>query len=296
MAADPWWLENSLLSYYNRVERIVVSYDQDGLSWTGTPLPVDECIDRIKAIDADRKCVFMPGHFARLDRHPLDNDTHQRQVALEQAGNGADWVLQLDTDEVVGDSNVFFDCLTEADDCAAEGMDYPARWLYNRVGDGFKRGLWRPGRLSDRWFIERSRRWWGVAAGYPGPVAVRSGTILSLCRQADLGLFRVDFRAFNTDPHHPFDAIVHRVIDASAGIFHFSWVRDLDYMRRKMGWSGHTEEYSEPERLRHWRSSANHPWRTVLSSPFRDEAHRFRISRLPDSFASWRGEDNDADV
>ncbi|MBE7158495.1 MAG: hypothetical protein INR62_08700, partial [Rhodospirillales bacterium] len=117
LAADPAWIESSVLSYYPLVERIVVSYDEDGFGWTGAPLDIDQCLRRLRVIDRDGKLDFQPGHYARREffRRPLENDTYQRQCALDQAGTDADWVLQLDTDEIIGDASIFTDCLAQAD-------------------------------------------------------------------------------------------------------------------------------------------------------------------------------------
>ena len=44
LAADPAWVGISVLSYYDLVEEMVISYDENGKGWTGAPIPVDECI------------------------------------------------------------------------------------------------------------------------------------------------------------------------------------------------------------------------------------------------------------
>jgi len=276
LAADPWWLEESVSAYYPAVDRIVVSYDEDSTSWTGTPLPVEECLRRIRAIDVDGKCDFRPGHYARLERHPLENETFQRGEALAVASEGCDWVLQLDTDEVVPDLGEFLSCLEEADRRGAGGLEYPSRYLYART---------RSGR-----FLETSSRFWGAIGNYPGPVAVVAGTRPVHARQADISPFRVDFSPNNTSPRHPSDAIVQRVIAPEAGILHYYWVRSEEIMRRKTGWSGHADTYSEPARMRDWRWRKLHPLRTVLSAPFQRLDNRFRLTTLPEGRRHWVGE------
>lgn len=266
LVADPAFVQESLLAYYDHVDRIVLSYDETATSWTGTPLPVQECLSLIEAIDRDRKCVHAPGRFARLDEHPLENETYQRQTALDAASEDADWVLQLDTDEVMLDAPRFFAALDRADATGTSGMDYPARWLYARVGD------------SDR-FLEASSRLWRVRAGYPGAVAVRAGTQLAHARQTDVPLYRVDFRPWNTDPAHRKDAAVHATIPINSAIAHYSWVRDDETMRRKFGWSGHAADYSKPEVYRRWTTRQRHPLRTVVTTPFRADDW-FRLARV----------------
>lgn len=278
LAADPWWLEESIRGYYDLVDRIVVSYDENATSWTGTPLPVEDCLARIKAIDTQGKCDYRPGNFARLDHHPLENDTHQRSVAIEAASEGCDWVLQLDTDEVVPVPAEFLSCLEEADSRGATGLEYPSRYLYARTSNGD--------------FLEMSSRRWGVIGNYPGPVAVAAGTRLRHARQADVNLFRVDFSSHSTDPRHPWDAIVHRVVKPEAGILHYYWVRSEEDMLRKAGWSGHADTYSEPKRMRDWRWRKRNAFLTALSAPFQPIDNRFRLTRLPAQNRYWIGEDH----
>jgi hypothetical protein len=264
MLGDPSFLHASVASYYRHVSRIVVSYDRDGLSWTGTPLPLDECLARIRALDTEGKCDLRPGTFARPGLDALENDTNQRSVALMTASDGADWVLQLDTDEVLPEPTTLVSTLRRADDAGADGLEFPARWLYTRVGS--------------RRFLESCSRLWRPASSYPGPVAVRAGTSLVQARQTDGPLYRADVRPWNTDPSHPRDAIVHEVVPYRASIVHYSWVRSSEYMRRKVGWSGHSEELKESGRYEEWIHALRHPLRTSLQAPLKPAGRRFRIT------------------
>jgi hypothetical protein len=269
LLADPSYLAESLTAYYPHVDRIVLSYDQSGLSWTGTPLPVQQCLEIARAIDTEGKCVQVPGDFARLDRDPLENDTHQRQVALDAASESADWVLQLDTDEVMLHPESFFGSLRRAEAAGAGGLDYPARWLYTRVAHGR--------------YLEQTNGLWRLAASYPGPLAVKAGTRLKLARQADVSLYRVDLRRSNTDPWHPRDAPVHEVITPAEAVVHFSWVRRPEVIRRKFEWSGHTEEMKPPPVYRRWEWRTRHPLLTVATTPLRRRSRAwYRLSAIPE--------------
>lgn len=267
LVADPHFLTESLRAYYSRVDRIVLSFDESATSWTGTPLPVDECLRIIDAVDTDNKCVRAPGSYARLDHDPLANDTYQRQKALDAASENADWVLQLDTDEVMLDPDTFFRSLRRADATGMAALDYPSRWLYSRAG-------------RDR-YLEASSRFWGYRASYPGPLAVKSGTALTVARQTDVLTYRVDMRPWNTDPARRHDAVVHEIVAPSSAVLHYSWVRDHEMMRRKFGWSGHTATYSEPHVYRRWAARQEHPMRTAMLSPFR-RRDTYRLSRVVD--------------
>lgn len=274
LAADPWWLEDSVGSYYDLVERIVVSYDQDALSWTGTPLPVDECLARLRAIDTHGKLDFRPGRFFHPERSALENDTAQRQEALDQASEGADWVIQLDTDEVLQDAGALVDAIAEAESRGCAAVEYPARYLYSRSRSG--------------WMLETTRPLWRRRAGYPGPVVIRPGAPLVHCRQSPVPVLRVDMSPTNTDPTHPSDAVVHRVVRPDQAILHYSWVRDDDYMRRKAAWSGHSDTYTRM--LQAWHGRTRRPVVAAAVGWMRRDGEWHRLTRLPLSRRRWRGE------
>ncbi len=134
LAADPAWLETSIQSYYDIVEKIVVSYDRNKVGWTGSALPIDECIDRAKSVDKDKKMEFARGDFAILSNSPMENETRQRREALALAGD-ADWVLQLDTDEVVTEPTSLRRQLA-ALPASARCVRWPMRSLFQRAADG----------------------------------------------------------------------------------------------------------------------------------------------------------------
>ncbi|WP_069387942.1 hypothetical protein [Cellulosimicrobium cellulans] len=267
LVADPSFLGASLRAYYDHVDRIVLSYDATSTSWTGTPLPVDECLAVIKELDTDGKCVHAPGDYARPGTAPLDAETHQRQEALDLASQDADWVLQLDTDEVMLRPAAFLASLRRADGAGATALDYPSRWLYARVA---------PGR-----YLEASRRFGQPAASYPGPLAVRAGTRLVHARQVEGPHYRVDLGPWNTDPAHPHDVIVHEVVGQEDAVLHFSWVRRPETMRQKFGWSGHTAHYSRPGVYERWEHRTRHPRRAVLTSPLR-RGDWYRLVTVPE--------------
>ena len=268
LAAYPAWLECSLQSYYELVHRIVVSYDKSGRSWVGGPLPVDDCLTRLRSLDPLGKLDFRPGHYARTDRHPMENDTYQRQQALRQASDGADWVIQLDTDEVVTNLGLFRESLTEAEAGGYDGLVYPARWLYQRI--------------SADLFLEGSSRLWRRLASYPGPVAVRAGTELRHARQGGARLYAVGFSHENLPLYSLPPVPVRKVIAFTDAILHFGWIRSEDEMAVKLTSWSHAQDRDWSGPLRRWRRAARHPLLTVALTPFQP-AHRerVRISQIP---------------
>ena len=265
MAADPAWIEASVLSYYDLVHEIVVSYDASGRSWSGTPIAVDACLNRLRQIDTEGKLRFCPGDYARSGHNPMENDTFQRQTALEMAGEGADWVLQLDTDEVLADAGAFLNCLETAHRGGFNGMEYPARWLYRSLGENR--------------YLERCSRFWKTIAGFPGPVAVRPGVRLCNARQSDAHLFRVDFCKRNTDPWHAPESPVHRAIPPGQGILHYSWIREEEELLRKTSAWGHSQDDWKSE-IAHWIWAGRHPLLASLATPLMPFTRRVRIAKI----------------
>ena len=74
---DSETIERSLASFYDKVERIVVSTDLKR-GWTGEPIKPDDTIARIRAFDRDNKIEIVEGDYFKF-AEPMKNDTYQRQ-------------------------------------------------------------------------------------------------------------------------------------------------------------------------------------------------------------------------
>ena len=274
LLADPAYLRESLLSYYDIVDTIVIAYDHDAVSWTGERLDLEPCLSLVERLDRDHKIRWLPGPFHGDDREPLEHETFERNAAISALGGSVDWVLQIDTDEVVASPSRLLGSIIRAEAHGLSAVEFPARWLYGHVGGSR--------------YLERCRRLWGVSAGFPGPVAVRAGTELRLARQCDAPVWRVDFRARNTDPAHPWDARVDESIDPDEGIWHFSWVRSQQQMRAKASTSGHAAEFDWNVEIDRWLWRCRHPRLTTVGTPFRRQPSIvgaptwLRLARLPE--------------
>jgi hypothetical protein len=270
LAGDPAWIPQSLASYYPYVERIIVSYDSTGRSWSGAPLSVAESLQRIADADPEGKVRLLPGEHTMTGDSVMATETAQRQQALDAASEGADWVIQLDTDEIVPSMPALLRQRDLAADHGAQAVEYPARMFYSRTKDGA--------------FLEHCGRFWTTQAAFPGPVLVSAGTRLSLSRQAaSAPLHRVDVAPWNTDPAHGLGTRVHAVVPARDAIVHMSWVRSDAQMREKSVVSGHASARDWSKDIGQWRSRARHPRWTTLGAPFtRDTNGRFRLAHLPE--------------
>lgn len=269
LAGDPAWIAESIGSYYHLVDRIIVSYDRSGRSWAGHPLSVEESLDRMTAADPEGKIQMLPGDHSDPERFVLKVETEHRQSALDAASEGADWVIQLDTDEILRAPSTFLAQLAVAERRGADALEFPARIIYARTPSGR--------------FLEQCGRFWTAQSAYPGPVAVRAGTRLSLARQAvGAPTHRVDVTPWNTDPAHPWSSPVHAVIRPRESILHMSWVRTEAQMAEKRLVSGYAGAVKWERELHRWRRRGRHPWWTALGAPMaRDPFRRFRVTSLP---------------
>lgn len=267
LAGDPAWATESLRSYYHLVDRVIVSHDRGHRSWAGHPMAVEESLAALRKADPDDKIRVLPGHWSDPDRPILEVETEQREAARLAAAESADWVLQFDTDEVLLSPSTFLAQLREADRRGADALHYPLRNFYKR--------------LSDDRFLEKCGPFWTTQASYPGPLAVRSTTHLTHCRQAAAATYRVDFRPWNTDPSHPSGARVHAVIRPDEGVAHLSWVRTPEQMAAKALISGYAPERNWDRDVREWEWRGRHPRLAALGSALsRDRWNRVRIARL----------------
>jgi len=231
LAADPAWVGISVLSYYDLVEEMVISYDENGKGWTGAPIPVDECIERLKAVDKDKKMRFVPGNFARLDHDPMENDTYQRQCALDAASSGADWVIEVDADEVLPNPGALIRMLDYAAEREIPLVEWPMRVFFHRLSDGR--------------FLEVCTRTRTERYEYPGPIAARPGSRCIGARCAEGRFLRPVVVGDRQSPQvratpGPNEVRVENLAMEDA-ILHFSWARSAEDVKTKVASWSHNE-------------------------------------------------------
>lgn len=221
LLSDPTWLVRSVLSYYDHVDKIVASYDENGRSWTGEDRRdrMMWCVDRIRIIDHANKVVLAPGDFAE------PGETSQRRDAAALAADGADWVLQIDTDEQLPRPTALLDVLRETD---ADAVEWPMRVLYRR--------------LTQHRYLEVRSADGGPHYDYPGPIALRAGVLPEKARHVPS---RATIRAAVDGVDEPTQPAVDTAlvpISAADAIIHNSWGRrPASVLAKVRGWS-HADE------------------------------------------------------
>lgn len=232
LVADPTWLEASIGAYYDHVEKIVVSYDRDARGWTGAPIQVDACLSSLRTLDRSEKIEWAPGDFVRrAGESPLDAETRQRRDALERAALEADWVLQLDTDEVLPSWRSLVEVLERADAMGLEAVEWPARVLFRHLRDGR--------------YLELATLSGAPQYTYPGPIAVRPGAELVEARRTRSGYLRVVVRGDGSSVQvaRAPEPDEHRLelVDEAEAIWHNSWARRPAAVRAKIASWGHNQ-------------------------------------------------------
>ena len=105
---DAHYLPESIKSYYNYVDEIVLGLDKDRISWSGNRFSFDEAElwKALSEIDTEGKITVVEENFHR-SRVPIENDTHERNFLKEQCSN--DWIFSFDADEILINAKEFFE-------------------------------------------------------------------------------------------------------------------------------------------------------------------------------------------
>lgn len=100
-AYDYRYAFNSIPSYYDLADEIIIGMDQDRLTWMKQPfqMDMDEVRAFIEKIDVQKKIRIIEGNF-HTEEHPLVNDNLERS-ALSRACIEGNWVVMIDADEIV---------------------------------------------------------------------------------------------------------------------------------------------------------------------------------------------------
>lgn len=230
LAGDATWLAYTLPRYYDLLDDLVVVAPEDGLGWTGRPVPVGECLDIVRRIDRRHICRVHWGNWH--DRQlPIRADTAQRQAGIDALSDRVDWIVQIDNDELLPHPARLVDMIEVARSERLGGVEWPMRVLY-RTGP---RG-----------------RYYEVctAAGapnheYPGPVAVAAGSRTVDARRCS-GPFLRPFvpqaqGSLQLSRPPASDEIRVGCLEPSDAIIHNSWARTPASVHQKVRNWGHNQ-------------------------------------------------------
>jgi hypothetical protein len=104
---DAHMLVDSIRTYYDYVDEIVLGLDSDRISWTNNKFSFDEdkLFSELEQIDKHNKIVIIEDNFHRSSV-PIENDTHERNFLKDKCSH--DFVLSFDADEQLVNAKEFF--------------------------------------------------------------------------------------------------------------------------------------------------------------------------------------------
>lgn len=104
---DADMLPESIKSYYNYVDEIILGLDKDRITWSGNKFSFDESTlwKALKAIDSDSKIKIIEDNF-HAKPVALDNDNYERNVLKSYCTH--DWIFSFDADEILVSPAKFF--------------------------------------------------------------------------------------------------------------------------------------------------------------------------------------------
>ena len=104
---DAHLLPDSIKSYYDYVDEIVLGLDKDRISWSNNRFSFDESSlwSSLQKIDYDNKINIIEDNFHRSGV-PIENDTHERNFLKAKCEN--DWIFSFDADEILVNAKEFF--------------------------------------------------------------------------------------------------------------------------------------------------------------------------------------------
>lgn len=178
LAADTSKLVESISSYYKLVTKIVISCDQTSRGWTGAPIRVSDVISIVRSFDTDNKCVIHYGDYSRAEFNvdPMAGETFQRNEALSFAAEYGDWILQIDSDEVVADVAALLRWIHFADKNGYNSLEWPLSVVYRKFGNNHLTVC-----ASDGTPLYE----------YPGSIALRAGYPVVHARRVSCNMLRL---------------------------------------------------------------------------------------------------------
>lgn len=228
LPGDPVWLASSLSRYYSLLDALVVVVPRDGRGWTGRKLPVEQCLEIVRIIDVRGIATEVTGRWENREA-PMRADTAQRQAGIDALESAADWVLQIDNDEILPNIAALLELFEEAERRSLDGVEWPMRVLFRRLGNGD--------------YLEVCAKDRRPRYDYPGPIAVRSGATTIDARRCAGTFLRPtvldDDRSLQLQqPLQPGETRLGRLFHSDA-IIHNSWGREPAEVHQKIRSWGH---------------------------------------------------------
>lgn len=104
---DAHYLPDSIRSYYEYVDEIILGLDKDRISWSNNKFSFNESElwMQLQQLDHANKIQIVEDNFHRSSV-PIENDTHERNFLKQQCSH--DWIFSFDADEILVNPKEFF--------------------------------------------------------------------------------------------------------------------------------------------------------------------------------------------
>lgn len=104
---DAEYLPESIRSYYDYVDEIVLGLDEDRITWSGNKFSFNESklYQELKQIDYDEKISILEHNF-HSSKIALENDNFERNYLKSHCSH--DWIFSVDADETLLNPKEFF--------------------------------------------------------------------------------------------------------------------------------------------------------------------------------------------
>lgn len=131
LLADPEWLVPSVYSYLNICDTIIGIYDEDHIGHAGAKIDVRECLRRLECFNEYAKIKLIKGKFTKFSS-PHANEHDQRSTGVSYASElGADWVLHIDNDEILPDSEWLYEQINSQLRSSRASIEIASRVYYS---------------------------------------------------------------------------------------------------------------------------------------------------------------------
>ena len=133
---DAHMLPDSIKSYYDYVDEIIIGLDEDRISWSKNAFSFDEnkLWSELKKIDKEGKTSIIEDNF-HSSNIPIENDNYERNFLKAQCTH--DWVMSFDADEVLVNAKEFFTKFVPVVEPYYDKVDLVFTWFlpYKQIED-----------------------------------------------------------------------------------------------------------------------------------------------------------------
>lgn len=104
---DAKYLPNSIKTYYDYVDEIILGLDEDRITWSGNAFSFDEdeLWAQLQEIDKENKISIIEDNFHK-SKTAIENDNYERNFLMGECSY--DWVISIDADEELLNAKDFF--------------------------------------------------------------------------------------------------------------------------------------------------------------------------------------------